>query len=240
MPLRDHFRPPLSERRHWDSFHGAWAEAMASTLNQGQLPPRYFAEARVKLGRPVEIDVGTLDEGQNGAATEGGNGVAVWAPPRPALRTPLTVSPPDLFEVQILEDSAGPRLVAAIELVSPANKDRPAHRHAFTIKCASYLHDEVSLIVVDVVTERHADLHQELLEMLQVNPADRVQRGGDLYTATYRTLPTTDALLLEAWTEPLAVGAALPRVPLWIGPELCLPLDLEATYEMACAARRIT
>jgi hypothetical protein len=33
MPLLDHFRPPLSQRRHWDSFHGAWAEAIAIALN---------------------------------------------------------------------------------------------------------------------------------------------------------------------------------------------------------------
>jgi hypothetical protein len=25
MPLLDHFRPPLSGSRHWESFHAAWA-----------------------------------------------------------------------------------------------------------------------------------------------------------------------------------------------------------------------
>src|SRR5438270_237981 len=100
MPLRDHFHPPLSERRHWDSFHGAWAEAMALMLNQGLLPPHCFAEARIKLGRLVEIDVATLEEGPPGAVEKSGNGVAVWAPPQPALRAELGVSPPDVFEVQ--------------------------------------------------------------------------------------------------------------------------------------------
>ena len=38
MALQDHFRPPLSQRRHWDSFHGAWAEAIALNLNQSLLP----------------------------------------------------------------------------------------------------------------------------------------------------------------------------------------------------------
>jgi hypothetical protein len=46
MPLLDHFRPPLSRQRHWDSFHGAWAEAMAVSLNQS-LPEQFVAEARV-------------------------------------------------------------------------------------------------------------------------------------------------------------------------------------------------
>jgi hypothetical protein len=36
MPLLDHFHPPLSKQRHWDSFHGAWAEAIAWHLNEEQ------------------------------------------------------------------------------------------------------------------------------------------------------------------------------------------------------------
>ena len=43
MHLRDHFRPPLSERRHWHSFHSAWATFLASALND-KLPAGYFAE----------------------------------------------------------------------------------------------------------------------------------------------------------------------------------------------------
>lgn len=239
MPLRDHFHPPLSERRHWDSFHGAWAEAIALMLNGGMLPPNYVAEARVKLGRLLEIDVGALDEGDSGGA-KNGNGVAVWSPPKPLLRAALPVAPAEVFEVQVLDDSAGTRLVAAVELVSPANKDRPTHRSAFAIKCASYLHDNVNLVVLDVVTTRRTDLHRELLDLLQVAATDNASRHSDLYAAAYRTVASAEELILEAWREPLTLGAAMPQVPLWIAPDLCLPLDLEATYEMACVARRIS
>ena len=51
MPLLDHFHPPLSKQRHWDSFHGGWAEAMARHLNEDLLPAHFYAEARVKIGR---------------------------------------------------------------------------------------------------------------------------------------------------------------------------------------------
>ena len=44
MPLLDHFHPPLSKQRHWDSFHGAWAEAIASQLNEDLLPAHFCAE----------------------------------------------------------------------------------------------------------------------------------------------------------------------------------------------------
>jgi hypothetical protein len=238
MPLHDHFHPPLSERRHWDSFHGAWAEAMALMLNQGLLPPHYFAEARVKLGRAVEIDVGTFEEDGMRAA-EANGGVAVWAPARPAVRAPLPFAPPDTFEVQVLEGSQGPRVVAAVELVSPANKDRPGNRRAFAVKCASYLQQQIGLVVVDVVTERLASLHRELLDLLAVAVETPGQEEGDLYAAAYRAVPAANALTLEAWVEALAIGAGLPTLPLWIGPDQSVPLDLEATYQTACVARRI-
>jgi hypothetical protein len=238
MPLHDHFHPPLSARRHWDSFHGAWAEAMAATLNQGLLPPHYFAEARVRLGRAVEIDLGTFEE-RRADSTGPNGGVAVWAPPRPLLQAPLHFSPPDTFEVQVLDGSEGPRLVAAVELVSPANKDRPGNRRAFAVKCASYLQQQVGLVVVDVVTERLASLHRELLDLLAVAAATPGQADGDLYAAAYRAVPAAEAMALETWVEPLAVGAALPTLPLWIATDLSIPLDLDATYQLACAARRI-
>ncbi len=238
MPLLDHFRPPLSQRRHWDSFHGAWAEAMATNLNQSLLPERFVAEARVKLGGQVEIDVGTFAENGMAPSSESG-GVAVWAPPKPVATAALGFQDPDIFEVQVLSEEEGPRLVAAIELVSPANKDRPAHRRMFAVKCASYLHSGVSVIIVDVVTERSGNLHAELLELLRVQLSTPGQGVQDLYATAYRTVPAPQGLHLETWAHSLTLGGSLPTLPLWLQPDLCLPLDLEATYHAACVARRI-
>ncbi len=238
MPLLDHFHPPLSQRRRWESFHSAWAEALALQLNQHLLPPRYYAEVHVKVGARIEIDVGTFEEpGASAPAAEGG--VAVWAPPRPAARVPLQFGQPDLFEVQVLNDEEGPRVVAAIELVSPANKDRQAHRHMFAVKCGSYLQQGIGVLVVDVVTERSGNLHRQLLDLLEVNPTTPGQAADDLYAAAYRTVPAGERFDLEVWAEALALGADLPTLPLWISPEQSLPVDLEGTYRAACAARRI-
>lgn len=238
MPLLDHFRPPLSQRRHWDSFHGAWAEAMALHLNQFLLPEHFVAEARVKLGGQVEIDVGTFaEEGVPSAPASGG--VAVWAPPQPSAITPLDFHATDAFEVQIVKEEGGPRLVAAIELVSPANKDRPSHRRMFAVKCASYLQSGISVMVVDVVTERTGNLHAELLQLLDVRLSTPGQGSHDLYAAAYRTLAGSEGLCLETWAETLTLRQALPTLPLWIMPEVALPMDLELTYQAACAARRI-
>jgi hypothetical protein len=238
MPLLDHFHPPLSKRRHWQSLHASWANALRDQLNRDLLPPRYFAEVQISLSSRVEIDVPTFEEETTtGASTNGG--VAVWAPPRPTHRTALKFSHPDLFEVRVFTDEEGPQLVAAVELVSPSNKDRSGQRHQFAVKCASYLQENVGVVVVDVVTARGGNLHAELLGILQV-AQDRAALGEDpLYACAYRAVPGKKAVKLEYWAESLEVGGALPTMPLWIGPALCVPLDLEQGYEQACRSSRL-
>jgi hypothetical protein len=239
MPLLDHFHPPLSKQRHWDSFHGAWAEAIARHLNEDLLPPHFYAEARVKIGSRVEIDVATHEETNGKVSSAGHGGVAVWAPPKPIASAPLDFAGLDLFEVQVFNDDEGPKVVAAIELVSPANKDRSAHRQAFAIKCASYLQDGISVMIVDVVTERRGNLHADLLALLKLAVVTPGQSVDDLYAAVYRPILGAEKSHVDLWAELLAVGGALPMLPLWLSHEFALPLSLEETYRAACAARRI-
>jgi hypothetical protein len=234
MPLLDPFHPPLSKRRHWENLHSAWANALRDQLNE-VLPPRYFAEVQITLSKQVEIDVAMFEEDRAAVAAETG-GIAVWAPPRPPQTTILPDAPADVFEVQVLTDEEGPRLVAAVELVSPSNKDRPGHRHAFAIKCANYLYQRIGVAVVDVVTHRSANLHAQLLALLGVAPA---QSLPDLYAGAYRTVPVPEGVQLDYWMESLAVGEPLPPVPLWIGRDFCLPLHLEEAYLTACTSSRI-
>lgn len=234
MPLLDHFHPPLSRRRHWENLHSAWANALRDQLNE-VLPPRYFAEVQITLGKHVEIDVGTFEEGRPESAAEPG-GVAVWAPPHPPETALLAATCADEFEVRVFNDEEGPRLVAAVELVSPSNKDRPAHRHLFAVKCGSYLLQGVGVVVVDVVTNRSSNLHLSLLELLQVTAA---VPAPDLYAVAYRLIPTTAGLKLDFWPATVAMGEPLPTVPLWISQDFCLPLHLEPAYQAACTSSRI-
>ena len=61
MLLRDHFRPPLDQVRHWEGFHATWPVMIVSLLRR-QLPRRYFAEPRVHSGASAEIDVTTFEK----------------------------------------------------------------------------------------------------------------------------------------------------------------------------------
>jgi len=225
MPLLDHFRPPLSGRRHWHSFHNSWATYISSQLNS-LLPLGYFAEANVQYG--IEIDVAAFEEG--GAEPQAIN----YTPPAPRTTHPTTFTEV-VVEVGIFSRSGGPRLAGAVELVSPANKDRPETRQALVNKCATYIQAGVGVVLVDVVTERSADFHRELLARLG---ADGIA-PAPLFTSAYRPVERDGASQLDVWVEPVALGQPLPTMPLWLRGGLCLPVELEATYERTCTEQRL-
>ncbi len=195
MPLLDHFRPPLSTRRHWQSIHSTWANTIRDRLNKTTLPLSFFAE--------VEIS------------------------PRPR----------ELFQVQVRTEEDSPRLMAAIEFVGPSHKDRMDNRREFATRCGSYLQEGVGLIVVDVVTYKPGRLHDDILTALQAHVPKTTQ--PELFAAAYRTISEQGAAHLQCWLEELRVGKRLPTLPLWLKPDLCVPVDLEESYQSACVKSRI-
>ncbi len=219
-----------------------WAGAMADLLNERLLPEGYFAEEHAQLGPRVEIDVATFQDQATiaqgeGAAAATAPSTKVWTPTALPLIMPAAF--PESFEVLVFDGEGGSRLVAAIELVSPGNKDRPAHRRAFAVKCASYLCRGIGLVVVDIVTSRQANLHNLMLEVLEQGLEFAVAPSDQLYAVAYRPIVRDQAETIEIWPHALAVGQSLPVVPLAIRADLCLPLDLDATYETACQRRRL-
>jgi hypothetical protein len=238
MPLRDHFHPPLSERRPWESFHSTWASALADYLNQEVLTEDYIALENIHAGAPVEIDVATFAERAKGAE-KGAVAVApaVWAPATAPVVWPATF--PEGCTVEIKASDGSRTLVAAIELVSPGNKDRDTKRRLFAAKCATHLQRGVGLIVVDVVTNRQANLHNDLIGLLQLDSGFRLPDKVSLYTVAYRPLLGPGGGRIETWPMPLEVGRSLPTVPLSLAAELCVAVDLEPSYQAACERRRL-
>ena len=244
MPLRDHFRAPLDRETSWEGVHGQWPAMIVIDLAR-VLPPQYVAAPRVHLGALVEIDVATYerDSGDNSSwsdgPSEGGVATAAWAPPRATLSIPADLPAQDEYEVRVYDIARGRRLVAAIEIVSPANKDRPEHRRAFVAKCASLLQQQVSVVIVDLVTTRQFNLYHDLLELTgQTDPA----LGADpptLYAAACRSTRRDRHWNLDAWFHPLTLGAALPTLPLWLADDFAIPLDLESSYEETCRILRL-
>lgn len=240
MPLLDHFRPPLSTQRHWESFHTTWASAIADALNEAWLPEGYFAEEQLHPSARVEIDVATFED--VGSTAAGGAATAVsprkvWSPPAPTWTIPGLF--PEGVEVLVFNSEGGPSLVGAVELVSPGNKDRPESRRGFAIKCASYLHQGIGLVVVDVVTSRLANLHNEIMRLLDRSAENQLSDSAALYAVSYRPLRRGDEDQIDIWPKELAIGQPMPEMPLALGVNLLVPVTLEAAYEDACRRRRL-
>src|SRR4051812_42808469 len=81
----------------------------------------------------------------------------VWTPAAPPLVLPTVF--PERFTIEVYSTEGGRTLVAAIELVSPSNKDRAGMRRLFAAKCATYLARGVGLVILDVVSSRQSNMH---------------------------------------------------------------------------------
>ncbi len=235
MPLLDHFHLPLFPRHSYESFHSGWAWQLAGRLNLRPLPPRFLAEAEGHIGVNVAADVAAFDQDEPpGNGQGGGVATAVWAPPQPPLVVPVDFTGLELFEMKVYDLERARTLVAAVELVSPRNKDRDDSRRAFLDKCAAYLREGVSLIIVDVVTSRRHNFRGDLVELFNGGAAAATAAASDLYAVAYRVKIVGTRTQLEMWPAPLALGDALPTLPLWIAVDYAAPLELEAAYRDTC------
>lgn len=242
MPLRDHFRPPVSELTSWEGVHGGWPMVIVQQLGK-KLPAHYVAEPRVHLGSQVEIDVATFDqEGTRANSAEPNQGAVVtaaWAPVEPTLAVETELADFDEYEVRVYDVRRGRRLVAAIEIISPANKDRAENRHQFAAKCTALLRQGVSVVLVDLVTVRDFNLYAELLQLIGERDPALGEEPPATYAAACCWRPRGGSRWLEVWNHPLTPGRPLPCLPLWLTDELAIPLDLETSYEQTCRDLRI-
>src|SRR5439155_3662595 len=93
---------------------------------------------------------------------------------------------PESFEVRVFKSEGGLTLVGAIVLISPGHKGAPQERRAFAINCVGYLQRGISLILVDIVTSRRANLHDETVRLLATGDGSELGAGVNLYAVAYR------------------------------------------------------
>jgi hypothetical protein len=239
MPLRDHFRSSSTYLKS-EALHGGWPMIIAQRLN-ALLPPEYVAQPSVRLGDAMEIVVAALERESRDDPSRGGNDetrlmVASWAPAEPQILIDTEFLEPSAYEVKVYTQDEF-RLVAAIELVSPSNKDRPENRKTFVHKCEALLKQDVCVTIIDLVTTRTANLYGELLDELgaERTPVSR----SPIHAVTCRGLRSGRRWRVETWEHELAVGSQLPTLPLWLSEDFGVPLELEAAYEETCRSLRI-
>jgi hypothetical protein len=210
------------------------------------LPEGFVAEPRVHLGDFYEIDICAFEQfsDDESASTDdrtnrnGETATAIAVAPAPSLAVETEFPEQYAYEVLIFDLERERELVAAVEIVGPANKDRPANRQLFVAKCANLMQKGVCVSIVDLVTIRRFNLYAELLALLRrKDPA--FADNPPAYAATCRKKVCGDKTNLETWSYRLEVGQPLPKLPIWLTEDSHILLDLEASYEETCRALRI-
>jgi len=230
MPLLDHFHAPLN-RRPWESFHSHWISELGGWLTQHLPLTRYYCDIQTHLGTQVAADIAEFETTPPEDFSSNGQGTTALAVQTVPVAT-LTMAAvfPDDLEVRIVDTRDGDKLVAVVELISPGNLHRPENRLAFATKCAAYLQRGIGLMIIDIVTSHHFNLHNSLIELM--GQPDSLQMSDDciIYVVSYSPTQRNDASLIDFWPVPLAVGSVLPTMPLVLkgGPRIAI--DLEGTY----------
>jgi hypothetical protein len=221
MPVLDHCSEAVQDVIEFESFHHHFATQIAVDLNR-ILPRGFRARAKVHIG-PIEVDI-------RADAAEGASETFLpYTPQKPEIIS-TAYYPDDGFEVLVNYISRRREItVGAIEIVSRRNKDRSAARDYFVAKCSNLLQAQVSLIIIDLLRLPAFNLHNQLLENLQIPEGELETDEKPLYCCAYRPY-LLEAPKLEVWTYPFNVGEPLPQPPLFLTTEYAVPVELEQSY----------
>lgn len=231
MPIHDWTRVDAGI---FHAFHHDWITDLARALNRGLLPSDHYALPEQVAGG-LGPDVLTLRVPANGspALPAHGGGVGVMEAP-PKVRYHIRPEPRQYAtkaKAVVVRHTSDHRVIAVVEIVSPGNKSSRHGIRSFVAKASELLVAGVHLLILDLLPPGPRD-PQGLHPLL----------WGDLLDDAEFTLPEDAPLTLaayigggcpEAFVEPRAVGMSLPEMPLFLTPEVYIPVPLDATYRSA-------
>ncbi len=233
MPLHD-----WTDREGWEGVHHLWITELLRWIKP-RLPTGYRTYIGVAptlaIGSRVERPAVGIREWTTTETPEGpGAGAQV-----PAFEQ-VIAEPDEEVAVATLDPGTAVyverlgRLVAAVELISPRNKDRPIARTTYAARYLSYLLEGVHLLLVDVHRRPLAfSFADQLAHELQLSQPLCSSPLAISYRVGERA--ATGGRILAIWRRPLAVGTPLPLLPLPITLEVTVTVDLETTYTRAAA-----
>ncbi len=215
------------------AFHHGWISTISNALNSGLLPPEYYALPEQQAAG-FGPDVLTLQDPSRGRIEEladTASSVTLLARPRTRFMAETDV---EFYRRKkssvVVRHVSGDRIVAMIEIVSPGNK---ASRHgfrAFVEKACELLEARIHLLILDPFPPGSRDengVHAAIWEEVQGQPFE-LPADKRLTLVAYECGLTT-----RAYIEPVAVGDVLPGMPLFLEPDGCVWVPLEATYQTA-------
>lgn len=230
MPTHDWTRVDPSV---FHDFRHSWIVEIARSLEADNLPSDYYAmiEAHAARFDPEDLilQATPTDEDDDGPPwTPAG---VQTAPPRARFAGETDL--PHKQDVVAVRHVSGDRIVAMVEVVSPGNKSTMHALRSFVEKAAELLDRRIHLLILDLLPPGPRDprgIHGAIWE--EVAGQEFVPPEGEPLTlAAYES-----ALTIRAYVEPVAVGAALPAMPLFLVPCGHVVVPLEATYQDAWEA----
>lgn len=238
MPVHDWTRVDAGI---FHDFHLEWIASLKHALNHGTLPAEYYALAEQVAGG-LHPDVLTLERNLptrtpshgNGPATPVHGGIALDVVP-PRVRFTATTEPERYARKQnriVIRHRSGDAIAAVVEIISPGNKGSQHALRSLVEKAREFLDAGVHLLILDLFPPGprdpqgiHGAIWSEIGSGLFELPADKPL-----------TLAAYDAgLVIKAFVEPVAVGDHLPDMPLFLEPDIYVPVPLDATYQAAFA-----
>jgi hypothetical protein len=213
------------------AFHTAWITHLSEALNAGLLPEGYYALPEQHGGRLI-ADVLTLQiptPGVTPPAIQGGVAVAD-VPPQTRIKLSPTPAARGARRTLAIRHVSGHRIVALVEIASPANRDRTAYVAEFATKVETALLHGVHVLLVDLFPPGPHDpqgMHGVIWECFDDEPSV-ISPNEPLTLASY-----VGGQSPEAYLEYLAVGSSLPDMPLFLSADRYVNTPLDSTYQTA-------
>ena len=231
MPMHDW---TLVDAGIFHAHHHEWISEISRALNRGLLPASYYAlPEQVAAGYGPDVLTLQYEPAEEDEANGGGVATATTLQTRPRTRfmveTHASFSPRVKSAISVRHVSDDD-LVAWIEIVSPGNKAGRRPFQDFINKACELLEQRIHLLIIDPFPPGsrdpngvHAAIWQEGQEYEFQLPPDK-----PLTLVAYECAVTT-----RAYIEPVAIGDVLPNMPLFLEPNGCVMVPLEATYQTA-------
>jgi hypothetical protein len=230
--------PPFDE--NWEknagdtgAFLARWSTVVAAAIN-GQLPPgdrRFVAEVAFRTRQQAEEEIASFHVRAQAARAE-----AAFEPPEPTLVSPARFT--DRAGVEVIDSLEGPRVAAAVLLVTADNKADSDAALAFAVRAAGLLSAGAGVVVVDALPGPPA-WATHLHSLAGVYPLARRPRNGEATVLVAQPEVQEGAGSFATWLHTIAPGFPLPTVAVPVRGGTYLRLDLEATYSDACERGRI-
>lgn len=214
-------------------FHFEWISALNGALNEGVLPDGYYAlvEQHANRSIPDILTLHTTPAHLPPPDSQGGTAV-LEAPPRVRRRQTLEIAADQRRRTLAIRHVSGHRLIALVEIVSPASKDRAASVSKFVAKIAEALEADVHVLLIDLFPPGRWDpggFHATIARRVEGTTEEyQVPPDEPLTLAAYAAGSPVDAYI-----EHFAPGGTLPHMPLFLSADRYVNVPLEGTYVTA-------